>query len=276
MVVMDGSQLLYLHGGRAFVHDPSVVGANELALDDVACIAVDGVAIDFSVAIDDTVFAGEVFIDSMDMEGVLKRLFCTEFAAEVFRVGPEPQLVGVVGVVLDPIVEIVEGNAGARAERDLSAVVGEEVKPVVVVMLGDGEIAVEHHPVDEVGELAHAASDALGGFSLSDGEPFLISLAACGSSDEFPHGEGFARTNQEPINVLDSQGEIDGLVLLQLHIDVAQTATNKGIMSIDDGGQRVVGTLCGELCVMTEVLQITLEDFLLHGETIGEGAEFAE
>ena len=43
--------LLYLQVWRAFVHDTCMVGADELAIDTFTSIAVNGVAIDFSVAI---------------------------------------------------------------------------------------------------------------------------------------------------------------------------------------------------------------------------------
>lgn len=43
--------LLYLHVGRAFVHDTCMVGADELAIHTFTGNTVNGVAIDFSVAI---------------------------------------------------------------------------------------------------------------------------------------------------------------------------------------------------------------------------------
>ena len=78
----------------------------------------------------------------MDVEGVGQGLGGMQFAAEVFAVDVEAQLVGVGGVVPDAVVDVVVGYAGAGAEGYLPAVIGEEVEAVVVMVLGDGEVAV--------------------------------------------------------------------------------------------------------------------------------------
>ena len=206
--------VLYHHCGRALIHHLGMVGANELMVSTLACISVEGVTIHFSIAIDHPILSGEVFAFRMDVEGVEEGVCGTQFATKIFVIRPESELVGVLRVVLDPIVNVVVGDAGACSKRNLTAMIWEKVERIMVVMFCDGEVAMKHHPMDEIGELTHATADALGGFSMRDGQSFLVAFAGSGASKEFPHREGFAWTNQQTINMFDSQGEIDRLVLL--------------------------------------------------------------
>ena len=212
----------------------------------------------------------------MDVEGVGQGLGGMQFAAQVLAVDVESQLIGVGGVVSDAVVDVVVGDAGAGAEGYLPAVVGEEVETVVVMVLGDGEVAVQYEPVDEVRQLAQTAPDALRGLALGDGQPFFVALALGGAPHLFPDGEGLAGTDQQTVDVLYGQSQIGGLVLLQLHVDIAQAAADKGVVAIDDHGQRVLGALMGKTRLMKRVLQVTLEDFFLCRQPIGERTELAK
>ena len=119
-----------------------MIGANELTLNTFTRFPIDGVAIDLSVAIHHPILSGEVFPFGMNVESVLQLFGCTKLATEVFVIDMKTQLISVGGVVLHPIVDVVVGNAGAGAEGYLPAEVGEEVEAVVMVVLGDGEVAV--------------------------------------------------------------------------------------------------------------------------------------
>ena len=78
----------------------------------------------------------------MDVEGVGLLLRSPQFATQVFVVRPEAQLIGVSGVVAEAVVDVVVRDAGARAEGNLASEVGKEVQTVVVMVLGDGQLAV--------------------------------------------------------------------------------------------------------------------------------------
>ena len=190
---------------RTVVHDLGVVGANELAAETAACGGVDGVPIDLAVAIDHPVFTGEALVLDMDMEDVGLKLCRAELATQVFIIHPKPELVGVFGVVPHPVIEVVVRDAGAGAERNLPAEVGEKVQTVVVMVLRDGQLAVQHHPVDQVRQLAHPASNPLRRLSLRDGKTLFVTLSLSGTADAFPYGEGLARTNQQPVNMFHGQ-----------------------------------------------------------------------
>ena len=234
------------HRRGAFVHHPGMVGADELAVEALAGDAVDGVAIDLAVAIDHAVLAGEVFVLGMDVEGVGQRLPGAQFAAQVFVVGPEAELIGVRGVVAEAVVDVVVGDAGAGAEGNLAAEVGEEVEPVVVMMLRDGQVAVQHEPVDEVRQLAHAAADALRRLALGDGQSLPVALPLRGAPDEMPDGEGLAGTDHQPVDVIHRQGQVRRLVLLQLHVHIAQPPSDERVVAIDHHGQLLHRPLPGE------------------------------
>lgn len=247
------------------IHHAGVVGADEIGGDDAARGAVDGIAEHLTVAIDDALLAREELVLGMDMIGVRQRRSGTKFAIEVLALNTKAQLVSPVGIVAHTIVDIVVRDAGACTEGYLTTEIGEEVEPVVVVMFNDGEIAMEHHPVDEVRELAQAAPNALRGLSLGNGESLFIAFLGCGAPNLTPHGEGLTRADDESVDMLDSQGEVGGLVFLQLHIDIAQATTDEGVVAIDDHGERIGGALMGEGDMGEEILEVALQDLLLHG-----------
>ena len=139
-----------------------------------------------------------------------------------------------------------------------------------MMMLHDSEITVQHQPMDQVRQLAHATSDALRGLSLGDGQSLLIALPLSGSTYEFPDGEGLARMNDQSVDMPHRQGQIGGLVLLELHVHITQTATDEGVVAIDDNGQGILRPLPGKMGLMQPVLKMTLQDLLLHRQAIGE------
>ena len=138
-----------------------MVGADGLLGDEASGAAVGLVADDGAAAVDAVGFTDEVLAVDVDVEGIGLGTEGPQLATQVLAVDIGDELIGVVGVVAHPVVEVVVGDAGACAEGYLAVVVGEEVDAVVVVVLDDGELGVEHHPVDEVGELAEPAADAL-------------------------------------------------------------------------------------------------------------------
>ena len=70
------------------VHDTGMIGTDELAVEDLAALAVDDVTIDFTVAIDDAVLTRKVFVLGMDVEGVGLLLCSAQFTTQVFVVRP--------------------------------------------------------------------------------------------------------------------------------------------------------------------------------------------
>lgn len=210
-----------------------MVGADELAVETAACGGVDNVPIDLAVAIDDPVFTGEAFILDMDMEGVGLGFCRAEFAAQIFVIHPKPELIGVVRIIPHPIIKVVVRDASARAERNLPTEVGKKVQTVVMMVLRDGQLAVQHHPVDQVRQLAHSAANPLRRLPFRDGKPLFVALPLSGPADAFPDGEGLAGPNEQSVNVFYGQSQIGGLVLLQLHIDIAQSATDKRVVLVN-------------------------------------------
>ena len=77
----------------------------------------------------------------MDVESVCLEFSSAEFTTQVFTIYPETKLIGVVGLVLHAVVDVVVGDAGACAKWNLTAIVWKEVETVVMVMLHDGKVA---------------------------------------------------------------------------------------------------------------------------------------
>ena len=117
----------------------------------------------------------------------------------------------------------------------------------MVVVLNDGELAMEHHPVYEVRKLAEASTNALRGFPIGDKESLLVAFPAVGAPNKLPHGERLARVNEDAVDMAHGQCEVRGLVLLQLHVHVAQAAAYEGVVAIDKDGQTLLRTLHGEM-----------------------------
>ena len=84
-----------------------MVGAYELTIDAASCGGVYYVAEHLAIAIDGVSFAREVLVFGMYVEGVRLSLRGTEFAAQVFVVDVEAQLVGDVCVVAYTIVDVI-------------------------------------------------------------------------------------------------------------------------------------------------------------------------
>ena len=124
--------------------------------------------------------------------------------------------------------------------------------------------------------MTHAAADALRGFALGNGESLLVALPLGGTSDEFPDRECLAGANHQSVDVFHRKCQVRCFVLLQLHVDVAQSPTNQRIVAIDHHGQRLRRPFSGELRLPQQVLNVALQDFLLHRQTISEGRYFAK
>jgi len=96
-----------------------------------------------------------------------------------------------------------------------------------MVMLNDGKVAVQHKPMNQIRQLAHSTSNALRWLSFGNGQTFLVAFLLSGSSYKLPYRENFARTNQQTVDMGNSQGKVGSLILLQLHIDIAQPTANE-------------------------------------------------
>ena len=77
--------------------------------------------------------------------------------------------------------------------------------------------------------------------------------------------------DQQPVDMLHGEGEVGGLVLLQLHVDIAESAADQRVVSIDDDGQGCLSPLMGEAGLPKEVSQMPFQYLFLHREAIGEG-----
>lgn len=213
-----------------------MIGANQLAFYALAGGAVYDVPEHLTVTIHDAVFTREVLVFRMNMEGVWLLLRAAQLAPQVLAIHAEPELVCVRCVVPEPVVDIVVRDAGTRAERNLTAKIGKEVQPVVVVMLGDGQLAVQYKPVNQVRQLAAPASYAFRRLSFCNSQSLFIALPFSGPANKVPYRERLAGTVYQTVNTTDCQGRIGGLVFLQLHVYVAQPAAYQRVVLIDCDG----------------------------------------
>ena len=90
-----------------------------------------------------------------------------------------------------------------------------------MVVLRDGQGAVQHHPVNQVGHLAYTAANAAFGSALGNGQSFLVALFRGGSPHQLPEGEGLAGMNDNTDNFRRGKAEVHRFILLQAHIHIA-------------------------------------------------------
>ena len=146
---------------RTIVHDFGMVSADELAFYVTAGYRVEGVSLDLTVSIHIITFTREIFILGMDVEGVRLRGCGAKFPAQVFTIHPKPELIGVGGLILHTVINIVVRYTGSCAKGNLTAKVGKEVKAVMVMVFCNGQFAMQHHPMNQVRQLTQSATDAL-------------------------------------------------------------------------------------------------------------------
>ena len=247
-----------------------MVDADGLAGNALPCPAVDDIPDYPSVPVHSVLLLGEVLALHADMEGMGLALHGAQLAIQVFAINPDAQLIGVLGVVLDTIVHVVVRDTRARTKRYLTTEIREEVHPVVVMMLCNGELAMEHHPMDKVGQLAQTASDAFRWFALGDGQPNPEASPSGSPTYEFPDGERLTRTNQHTINTGSCQSKVDRLILLKLHIHITESAPYQGVVPIDQDGQHLARLLPCKTNPCKAVPNTPLQYLLLHREAIGE------
>ena len=72
--------------------------------------------------------------------------------------------------------------------------------------------------------------------SFCNGQPLLIALPLGGPAHKVPYRERLAWMDNQSVNMADGQRQVSSLVLLQLHIYVAQPATYQRVMLIDGDG----------------------------------------
>ena len=84
-----------------------MVSAYELTFYETAGNAVDDVTVDLAVPIDGVALAGKVFILRMDVESMRLLFFGTQFATQIFAIDPHLELIGVGGLVLHAVIDII-------------------------------------------------------------------------------------------------------------------------------------------------------------------------
>ena len=140
-----------------------------------------------------------------------------------------------------------------------------------MMMLGNRQLAMQHHPVYQVRQLAQSATDSLRRSSLRYGQSLFVTFPFGGTPHLSPYRERLTRSDQQSVDMLHCQGEVDRFVFLQLHVDITQPAANQGVVAIDQDGQWLLCPFVGKRCLSDEVSQMTFQYLFLHRQPVGEG-----
>ena len=73
-----------------------------------------------------------------------------------------------------------------------------------------------------------------------NGQPLFESLSCTEPADKMPEGKGLARADQDMADLRGGERKIDRLVLLKLHIDIAELPANQRIVLLDYKRQRLL------------------------------------
>lgn len=145
-----------------------------------------------------------------------------------------------------------------------------------MVVFRDGQRGMEHHPVDEIGELAHPAADPRGRNAIPNGQPFPIALTGGTIACQPPKGKGFAGADQNFVHMGSNQRKVDRLVFLEDRIGVSELSPDQGGMAFDSHRKQGIRLNGSEFFPGDEILQSTLPNFFPGGELVGQRGYFAE
>ena len=180
------------------------------------------------------------------------------------------------GVVTEAVIQVVVTDGGPSAEGELAAIVGEQVQAVVVVVLHDGQRGVEHHPVDEIGHLAHTAPHAAGRRPIGDGQPLPEPPASSGVAYQPPEREGLPWPNEHCVDPGRGQGQVDRLVFLEAHIHIAQPPADEGAVLVNEHRQELLLPCPGEPLAGEDVFYPARPPLLISRDAVRQRTDLAE
>ena len=163
------------------------------------------VAVNIAVAVNYAVFAGEVYVLSLNMELVGLPFFSPQFAAEVLIGGVNYQLVSIVSVVAETVVKVIIHYRCTCTKGDSSVEIGEKVDLIVVVMFGYGEFGVEYHPVDKVSHLAHTAAKTRRWVVGEYGKTLTVAFFHGKAAHKVPERKGFTGADNNTVDLWRSE-----------------------------------------------------------------------
>ena len=204
----------------------------------------DFLAPDFVFPVKRAVLFEEGVVFFFDVVAVGQVGVAAQFAFQAFFGEPKPQLKGVRRGVGELVVDVVVKDRGPAAERQNTAFVGEGVEGVVPA-LGDGQGAVQDHPVDEVGDLADTPADARAGLAERKLHARQKTAPGRGRADPATEGKHLARPDDQPVERPHGNAQVDDLVALQVHVAFAELFQQHGLVLDDPEGEEVVALFAG-------------------------------
>ena len=120
----------------------------------------------------------------------------------------------------------------------------------------DAQRGREHQPVQQVGELAQSAADALRRLPTLDHEPFAVALPRRGRSHEPPERKDFVRPDEHARHFRRGKPQIDGLVFLEPHVHVAEPPPDERGMAICQYRKRLFPPRPGKGAGAAQILQM--------------------
>lgn len=196
------------------IHDTCMVAADELSLDAVAGARINGAAVHLAAAVYNAAVLFKVLVLCFDVIGIRLVRCGAQLPAQIRRRGVGNQLIGCIGRVVKPVIQIIVYNRRPRTERNLPAEIGEQIHSVVMVVFYNFQRCVQDHPVDQVRKLAHAAAGTPFGLAVGNCQPFQISLFRTERANQMLEGKRFPRPDENAGYFGRRQRQIDRFVFL--------------------------------------------------------------
>ena len=111
---------------------------------------------------------------------------------------------------------------------------------------------------------------------MIDDQAFAVALGLRATAHKLPKRESFPRLEHDRVHQRSRDSQTDGLVLLQMQVDVAELPPDQGVVAIHHHRKHFSRPLPGKGCGRKEVLQAATQDHAVNGKTVRQRRYFTK
>ena len=125
------------------------------------------------------------------------------------------------------------------------------VMPILIVLMN----SFKSNAAVNTETFAFPNADSFVGLRIGDDETCAVAACGAGRPDETPERKRFARTDEDAVDLRCGERKVDGFVVLQHRIDLAERAADEGIVAVDERGKRRFRARFGKVLTGCDVAQ---------------------
>ena len=134
----------------------------------------------------------------------------------------------------------------------------------------------QHHIVNQIGELAQAAADAAGNAVVADDQSLQIALFRRGFAHGFIKGKGLSGVDDQPVDAAACQTQIHRFIFLQTHVHPMELTADDFVVALPQTGQRLLLVGAGKAHTVAQIPHPAQRRFFYFGNLIGHRAKFTK